>query len=195
MIGRLSGTLARKAAEAVILDVHGVGYEVTCPLSVLERLPVEGEPCALIIHTHVREDQIALYGFFEEAERALWRRLISVSGVGPKIAIACLGGMDLRALKAAIIDGDVKQLSSVPGVGKRTAERMILELGEALKGEAAAPEASLALHAHLYDLESALKNLGFKAQGVDKLVQELREVAAEMSFEALLKEALRRLRG
>lgn len=194
MIGRLSGILARKSAEALLLDVHGVGYEITCPLSVLDRLPVEGEPCALIIHTHVREDQLTLYGFLEERERAVWRQLISVSGVGPKIAVACLGGMDLATLKAALIDGDVKRLSSVPGIGKRTAERMILELREKLEREAE-PSEHPQLDAHLSDLESALKNLGFKAKVVDKLIAALAEEAAEMSFEALLKEALRRLRG
>lgn len=194
MIGRLAGTLVQKQVESVIVDVGGVGYEVTCPLTVLERLPPEGSPCVLSIHTHVREDQIALFGFTSVEERLLFRLLIAVSGIGPKLAVACLSGLKADAFARAAVDGDLRKLSGIPGVGKRTAERLVVELRDRLAKlqlGGAAPSASPA--AHLDDLQSALCNLGYRPKDVETLVAELSRSATDRSFEGLLREALRRL--
>lgn len=191
MIGRLEGLVIDKSAEGVLVNVGGVGYEVACPLTVIDRLPRKGAPCVLSIHTHVREDQITLYGFNDEAERRLFRQLIAVSGVGPKLALACLSGLDADALAVAIASEDVKKLSSVPGIGKRTAERLILEL----KGKVGIlPGRAVAKTHHVDDLESALRNLGYKPREIEQLVVDLGEDAARLDFESLLREALKRLR-
>lgn len=191
MIGRLEGLVIDKSAEGVLVGVGGVGYEVACPLTVIDRLPRKGATCVLSIHTHVREDQITLYGFSDESERRLFRQLIAVSGVGPKLALACLSGLDADALAVAIASEDVKKLSSVPGIGKRTAERLILEL----KGKVGImPGRAVAKTHHVDDLESALRNLGYKPREIEQLVVDLGEDAARLDFESLLREALKRLR-
>jgi Holliday junction DNA helicase RuvA len=196
MIGRLSGTLVQKQVEAVVIDVGGVGYEVLCPLTVLERLPPEGATCVLSIHTHVREDQISLFGFSTPDERALFRQLIAVTGIGPKLALACLSGLKAEAFARAVVDNDLKKLSGIPGVGKRTAERLVLELKDKLArttlGGAAVPAPRTV---HLDDLQSALCNLGYRAKDVETLVAQLSKESAETSFEGLLREALKRLNG
>ncbi|MCB9523330.1 MAG: Holliday junction branch migration protein RuvA [Myxococcales bacterium] len=197
MIGLLRGELAVKSPTAVVLDVGGVGYEVVCPLTVLDNLPPTGGRCTLVIHTHVREDQITLFGFATQDERALFRQLVAVSGIGPRLAVACLSGMTAEALIRALVDGDVKRLSSVPGIGKRTAERMVLELQEKVhppagsRAAAGLPAPSPALD----DLDSALRNLGYRAKDVESLIDGLRAEAPAMTFEQLLREALKRLNG
>lgn len=196
MIGRLSGTLVQKQVEAVVIDVGGVGYEVMCPLTVLERLPPEGSPCVLSIHTHVREDQISLFGFSTVDERALFRQLIAVTGVGPKLAVTCLSGLKAEAFAHAVVESDVKKLSGIPGIGKRTAERLILELKDKLAKVTlggAPPPAPRTVH--LDDLQSALCNLGYRVKDVETLVAQLSKDSAESSFEGLLREALKRLNG
>ena len=191
MIGRLAGRVLEKGMESIVLDVGGVGYDVTCPLTVLQKMPPSGESTSLAIHTHVREDQITLFGFNDAEQRKLFRQLISISGVGPKIGLACLSGMDADALSHAIGQGDAKRLTSIPGLGKRTSERIVLELRDKVGGLAAArPAQSNAL----VDLESALKNLGYKPKDVERLTSELAPTSSEMSFEELLREALQRLR-
>jgi len=194
VIGRLSGRIARKGVEAVLVEVGGVGYEVVCPLSVLDVLPREGEPGVLAIHTHVREDQIRLFGFVDEEQRALFRLLISVSGIGPRLALACLSAMTPQHFSTAVVDEDVRRLSTIPGIGRRTAERLVLELREKIQRVAISAQAPPRT-AHLDDLESALRNLGYKAKAVEKLLTGLREEAEDLDFEALLREALRRLNG
>lgn len=192
MIGRLEGTVLDKTAEGVLLGVGGVGYEVQCPLTVIDRLPRKGQSCALSIHTHVREDQITLFGFNDLDQRRLFRQLIGVSGIGPRLGIACLSGLDADALVGAIANDNIKLLSSVPGIGKRTAERIVLELRDkvaAVPGQAAAPQTPL-----IDDLQSALRNLGYKQRDIDKLVADLGDEAAKLDFEGLLREALKRLR-
>ena len=119
MIGRLRGKVADKGADGVLLDVGGVGYQLQCPLTVIDRMPRVDQECTLSVHTHVREDQITLFGFTDNDQRRLFRMLISVSNVGPKIGLGCLSGMDEDQLRGAISAGDVKRLSSVPGIGKR----------------------------------------------------------------------------
>lgn len=191
MIGRLEGLVLDKSAEGVLLGVGGVGYEVQCPLTVIDRLPRKGAECALSIHTHVREDQISLFGFSTADERRLFRQLIGVSGIGPRTALACLSGMDAETLIGAIANADAKALSRTPGIGKRTAERIILELKDKVGGVPGRPSADSGL---LTDLESALTNLGYSSRDVDKLLASLGEKAATMDFESLLREALKRLR-
>lgn len=193
MIGRLRGEVAFKSVEGAVIDVGGVGYDVRCPLTVVDRLPRVGEACTLSIHTHVREDQLVLYGFNNDDERALFRALTAVSGIGPKLALACLGGMDADTLTRAIVDEDIKRLSTIPGVGKRTAERIALELHEKLRGHVSTAARPEPLPDHLSDLESALRNLGYKPRDVEKLVEGLRAQAEGMDFEALLREALKRM--
>ncbi len=194
MIGRLAGTLVQKQVEAVVIDIGGVGYEVTCPLTVLERLPPEGGTCVLSIHTHVREDQIALFGFSTGEERTLFRLLIAVSGIGPKLAVACLSGLKAEAFARAVVDGDLKKLSGIPGVGKRTAERLVVELRDKLaKLQLGGAAPTTAPAHHLDDLQSALCNLGYRVKDVETLVAEMSRSAVDQSFEGLLREALRRL--
>ena len=131
MIAFLSGTLFEKtvgAPSTVIVDVGGVGYEVLVPLSTFETLPRDGQPCRLLAHDYVREDQHVLFGFATPDERDLFRLLQDVSGIGPKTALSALSAMTVRALKTALVDGDVKTIAKIPGLGKRTAERLIVEL-------------------------------------------------------------------
>ncbi len=191
MIGRLEGLVLDKSAEGVLLGVGGVGYEVQCPLTVIDRLPRKGAECALSIHTHVREDQISLFGFSTADERRLFRQLIGVSGIGPRTALACLSGMDAETLIGAIANADAKALARTPGIGKRTAERIILELKDKVGGVPGRPSTDSGL---LTDLESALTNLGYSSREVEKLLASLGEKAATMDFESLLREALKRLR-
>lgn len=197
MIGLLRGELAIKSPTAIVLDVGGVGYEVVCPLTVLDGLPPTGGLCTLVIHTHVREDQITLFGFATQDERTLFRQLVGVSGIGPRLAVACLSGLTAGDLTRALVNGDIKRLSSVPGIGKRTAERMVLELQEKVQPLAGAPKAAgaPAPSPALDDLDSALRNLGYRAKDVEKLIEGLRAEAAAMTFEQLLREALKRLNG
>jgi Holliday junction DNA helicase RuvA len=192
MIGQLRGTLSHKSAELLIIEVGGVGYELTCPLTTLEKLPAVGEGCTLSVKTYVREDQITLFGFSSFEERRLFEALTTVSGIGPRLAIACLSGLDAEALKVAIITGDVKRISSIPGIGRKTADRMILELRAKFEKhfplEAAQPQAVTQLN----DLQSALLNLGYKSKEVEEYINEIRPRAPEMTFEELLKGALAR---
>jgi Holliday junction DNA helicase RuvA len=191
MIALLTGHIARKSASGVILDVSGVGYEVLCPLSVLDALPATHEKAVLSIYTHVREDQITLFGFNDEDEKRLFRLLISVSGIGPKLGLACLSGMNSDDLCDAIRSEDAKRLSTIPGIGKRTAERLILEL----KTKVGHSSSTLPVNqsSMMDDLASALKNLGYKDKDVDQLITGL-DVGPEPKFETLLREALKQLR-
>src|SRR5438876_7888935 len=148
MIGRLTGRLAEKSPDLVVLDVGGVGYLVHIPLSTFYELPEAESPASLWIHTHVREDTLALYGFLTERERSLFLLLLGVAGIGPRVALTVLSGIPPAALAAALRNQDVRRLVAIPGVGKKTAERMVLELAEtaqAFAGEI--PEAAAAVEA------------------------------------------------
>ena len=197
MIARLEGLLAEKSPEAVVLDVAGVGYEVRVPLSTFFELPDEGKLVRLRIHTHVREDAFQLFGFISETERALFRLLLATSGVGPKLALAILSGLPVRKLVAALRAGDLASLTGIPGVGKKTAERMLLELRdkvlglevEAVLDRPPAPDAAAAA-------ESALTNLGYPRPHAERAVRRALEVLPEgASLEGLIKEALRAAAG
>ena len=132
MITFLEGILEAKDPTHIVLNVGGVGYEVFIPLSSYDRLPDKGGACRVLIYDHIREDLHALYGFLTEEERSLFLRLIGISGVGPRLAITTLSGLSVRDLKAAVVQGDIKRLSSISGLGKKTAERIIVELRDKL---------------------------------------------------------------
>ena len=194
MIGLLSGKLVEKDFTDCLIDVGGVGYEVLIPLSTFDRLPLENEPVTLFIHTQVREDAITLFGFAGKEEKKLFQQLINVSGVGGKLALNVLSAMPAANFCAAVASGDVKSLSRINGVGKRTAERVIVELKDKLSGldPAAAAPASGSAGA---DAAAALEQLGFRKDAVNKtvnaLLAELPE--SEKNTENLIRAALLRL--
>ena len=194
MIGYLQGTLLRADPERLLLDVHGVGYEVNVPLSTwyeIERR--RAEPIRLFIHTHMREDGIALFGFWTEREKLLFERLIAVSGIGPRLARVILSGMAPDDLLGAIAGGDVGRLSTIPGVGKKTAERMVLELKDKMRELVAElPETTAAIPAD-QDVVSALVNLGYKANLAERAVAEVRREKPDAAFNDLLRASLNRL--
>ncbi len=162
MIGRLTGRLAEKAPDQLLLDVGGVGYLVHIPLSTFYELPEPEDPTSLWIYTHVREETLALYGFLSQRERELFLLLLTVNGIGPRVALTVLSGMPPSELVQALRKQDVRRLMSVPGVGKKTAERMVLELAEkaAKFATPAAPGAPPSVAAD--DVVSALVNLGYR---------------------------------
>lgn len=191
MIGRLNGRVIEKTAEGAVIDVNGVGYDVTLPLGALAALPAVGEAATVWIHTHVREDELRLIGFASGGDREAFRALLKVNGVGPKVALAVLGAISGAQLARAIDAGDVKRLSAIPGIGKKTAERIVLELGGKLQlaaeGEAPRPASGLSAVA------GALRNLGFRPGRVDAVVAELERSGAGGPFEELLRLGLARM--
>lgn len=195
MIAHLSGTLAQKIPGEAVIDAGGVGYQVYIPLNVFYRLPEIGSPVTLQIYTHVREDALQLFGFQDGAEKQLFLLLLGVSGIGPKLAVNILSGIATQELSRALKDGDQMRLMSIPGVGRKLAERMIVELKDKFATLApAGTESSKGDGASqlLLDAVSALVNLGYKRPEAEKVVREaLRK--GERSLEAVLKEALRRL--
>jgi Holliday junction DNA helicase RuvA len=195
VIGRLTGRLASKAPDQVLLEVAGVGYLVHIPLSTFYELPEQEAPASLWIHTHVREDALALYGFLTERERTLFLLLLGVTGIGPRVALTVLSGIPPLELVEALRKQDVRRLVAIPGVGKKTAERMVLELADrvaALPGDEPAREpAAVAAE----DVVSALVNLGYRKTEAEKAVDATaREVAPE-EFGEFLRLALKRLTG
>jgi Holliday junction DNA helicase RuvA len=193
MIGYLQGQVLKRSPDRLLLDVHGVGYEVHIPLSTwyeLERRGGSG-PIALHIHTQVREDDISLFGFWTEREKALFERLIGVTGIGPRLARVILSGMAPEDLLAALAAGDLGRLSSIPGVGKKTAERMVLELREKMRELAAElPEKAVPADD---DVVSALVNLGYKAAQAERAVTDARRERPDAAFHELLRASLHRL--
>src|SRR5438270_8669899 len=199
MITFLHGTLAAALPTQAVVDVRGVGYEVFIPLSSYDKLPVPGQPVQILTHLHVREDAHILYGFMSAAERDLFRLLVNhVSGIGPKLALAVLSGMSVNNFKAAVVNNDVVSLSKISGVGKKTAERMVLELKDRV-GVAAAWEAASAAHAptpeqtQTNEAVLALIALGYKQVDAHKLVRDLQKGdGAGKSAEELVKLALKK---
>lgn len=196
MIALLTGQIAHKSPDHVILDVHGVGYRVMIPFSTYYELPEDGA-ATLHIHTSVREDAILLYGFRTRTEKSFFQLLISVSGIGPKLARDILSNIQPPQLAAALIQGDLHKLSAIPGIGKKTAERLVLELkdkaGKLDTGSLSAAESvgrSLPESTVLDDVTSALLNLGYKDAQVRKVLAEL-DCAGGASVEDVLKQALK----
>jgi holliday junction DNA helicase RuvA len=195
VIGRLVGRLASKGTDHVILDVGGVGYFVQIPLSTFYELPEAESPASLWIHTYVREDALALYGFLTELERSLFLMLIGVAGIGPRVALTVLSGMPPADLIEALRSADVKRLMAVPGVGKKTAERMVLELAEKanrLGGEPSAPRTPAVA---TEDVTSALVNLGYRRADAERAVEAIGRTEKPGDFSNYLKLALKRLTG
>lgn len=198
MIAFLEGILAEKQLTRAALNVGGVGYEVFIPLSSYDRLPGENQPCRLLTYDHVREDDHQLFGFVSEGERQMFVLLMSVSGIGPKTALATLSGMSVGELKAAIAGGDVKRLSAISGIGKKTAERIVVDLrdkiskGEALEAVSGAP-AVQPEDVKSRDAILALISLGYKkaeAQDMVKRVLDAGDDAAKMYVEDIIRKAL-----
>ena len=200
MIARIHGTLVQKAVQHCVVDVHGTGYRVVVPLTTFYELPETGQQVILHIHTHVREDAISLYGFHTAEEREVFQLMISVSGIGPKLAVNVLSGIDARELVRAVVEGDLKRLTGIPGVGRKTAERMILELKEKVaKLEREGDAGIVAVQTGLQiqdDALSALINLGYRLPvAKDAVDRVLRDESATLTLDRLLKQALRILSG
>lgn len=221
MIGKLSGTLIEKSSDCLVLDVNGVGYEVQVPASTLCLMPTFGELVTLSIHTHVREDSLRLFGFASRADRTVFEMLLSVTGVGPKLALALMGPFEGVELCRVIVDENLAALTSVPGVGARTAERLALELRTKAQKVMASLQSSGAIgtarakasttstlpliadnrwmqNSVVEDVRSALQNLGYKDKQIGELVHvlEKRQAAGEeIILEIALKDALKQLSG
>ncbi len=198
MIAFLRGRLAGKQPNRIIVDVAGVGYDVAVPLSTFYKLGEPGSDVALRVHTHVREDTFALYGFSTELEQQIFERLIGISGIGPKLALAVLSGIEVADLVRAVSVRDVARLTAIPGVGKKTAERIGLELKDKLPktmaGELASDMDSGVPGGEMRrDLLSALLNLGYHRPLAEKAVDAALARMTAPTFEAALKQALREL--
>lgn len=189
MIGRLRGTLMEKHPPCVLVDVAGVGYEMQAPLSTFDAMPAEGETVALLTHLLVREDALQLYGFATAEERALFRGLLKVSGVGAKLALAVLSGMSVGRFHQCIRDGDVAALIKLPGVGRKTAERLMLELRDRIR-EWPAEGAGRAHAGAAEEAFEALVALGYKPNEAGRMLEGLD--GQGKASEVLLREALRR---
>jgi holliday junction DNA helicase RuvA len=193
MIGSLRGKLAEKRPNHILLDVGGVGYHVQIPLSTFAGLGPLHDETTLLIHTHVREDQFALYGFLTAREKHCFELLISASGVGPSLALKILSGMGLEDLVPAIRKGDLAQLVRIPGVGRKTAERIVVELRDKLAVVDVPDTGKPATRSELEsDVASALVNLGYDARSVERAVEKARGAGAA-DFEALLRASLQTL--
>ena len=194
MIGYLQGVPLRSSPETVLLDVHGVGYELQVPLSTFYEIERRGgkESIGLFVHTHVREDSLELFGFWTEREKLLFEKLISVSGIGPRLARVTLSGMSAEELLAAIAGGDVQRLVSIPGIGKKTAERLVLELRD--KVQALASDLPAVVRVSVDDdLVAALVNLGYKQAHAERAVAAVHQENPEGAFHDLLRASLGRL--
>jgi Holliday junction DNA helicase RuvA len=193
MIAHLRGRLLIKHPNQAIVDVGGVGYEVTITVPTFSELAEAGQEVALHIHTHVREDQIALFGFLRAEEKRLFEKLMTVSGIGPKLAVTILSGMPVGELIGAIRAGDVARLTKVPGIGKKTAERMVLELREKLEELRAAAVAQPTLGVAADDVLSALVNLGYQRPLAEKAVERAAGTDPQSTFDQIFREALKLL--
>lgn len=196
MIAQLTGTLVSKTPDSCVIDVGGVGYQVQVSLTTFSTLPDIGEKTSLAIHTHVREDVLALYGFITLQEKTVFQRLIAISGVGPKTALAILSGLPAEPLVKSIEDGDVARLSTIPGVGKKTAERIVIELKDRIGRDLGIPGATAASStiAGHHDAISALIHLGYPrgiAEGAMRKVAWSEGMSIEAAIRAALKELCR----
>jgi Holliday junction DNA helicase RuvA len=201
MISFLRGILLEKHPNLVIVDVNGVGYELNIPVSTYSVLPETGREVKLRVHTHVREDALTLFGFNTTDEKALFEKLISVSGIGPRLAVNVLSGLAASDLVAAIRNGDVQQLVRIPGVGKKTAERIVLELKEKLEFVAGAAGAAVAagkprpgFSPSEEDVISALMNIGANRAAAEAAVLKARQETSDPGFDAMFRKALALLR-
>ena len=197
MIAFLRGNLQEKSPNRLIIDVNGVGYEVNVPLSTFYHAPSLGENFSLRVHTHVREEAISLFGFATDLEIRVFEKLISVSGIGPKLAMSVLSGIDAMELVQAVKIGDTARLTLIPGVGKKTAERLGLELKDRLPSvlteEQKVKSESSEAHPLRSDLLSALLNLGYHRSLAERAIDSVLDVRSGSSFEEILKQTLHEL--
>ena len=195
MIARLSGTILDLRTDRVVLEVNGVGYELSIPLGTFSALPKAGEKAVLHVHTHVREDALQLFGFATREEKFVFERLISVSGIGPRVALTVLSGLPLPELVGAIAAQNARLLATIPGVGKKLAERLGLELKERLSGfglgSAAGPP--VAKTSVVDDAVGALQNLGYKAAQAEQAVEKAVASVGASDLNAILQAALKSL--
>ena len=197
MISHLSGTLFEKSAQSIIIQVNGVGYEVFVPLSTFYTLPEKDEPVSLHIHTHVREDALVLFGFASRLEKSLFLMLVSVSGIGPKLSANILSGMGAEELLRAIAAGDAHGLQAIPGIGKKTAERIALELKDraaAFSQDARMPPLKTPgtqTDRTVEDTLSALINLGYSAKMARAAIEKAKIRVTDNTLEGLIKESLK----
>ena len=199
MISHLRGTLLEKHPNQIVIDVHGVGYEVAIPVSAYSSLPELGGPVQMHIYQHVREDILALYGFPTKDDKSLFEKLIAVSGIGPKLAITALSGLTTEDLVAAIRSGSLEQLVRIPGVGKKTAERMVLELRDKLgplstpqSGASGAPKGAFSSVEE--DVISALMNFGASRASAEVAAKKAHSESESNDFDALFRRALKLVR-
>ncbi len=200
MIAYLRGTLLEKHPNQAIVDVQGVGYEVTIPVSAYSSLPEKGSEVGLHIHTHVREDAFALFGFVTAGDKALFEKLITVSGIGPKLAVTALSGLAAPELAGAIRSGAIETLVRIPGVGKKTAERMVLELRDKLDlaglparaDSAATPKSNFDANEEV--VISALMNFGASRASAEAAVIKAKSATEPNTFDALFRRALKLVR-
>lgn len=195
MIARLHGRIAEKHPHRVTVDVHGVGYDLQIPLSTFYSLGEAGTDAAFRVHTHVREDTLALFGFATALELRVFEQLIGISGIGPRLALAVLSGIEPTELVRAVGRGDVRRLTGIPGIGKKTAERMGLELRDRLPAviePGSEPEAGAGSAAARGDLVSALVNLGYPRSSAERAVDTALG-AGDDAFEQVLKRALKEI--
>ena len=194
MIAALRGRLAEKHPARLIVDIGGVGYDVQVPLSTYGGIGEVGSEIALRVHTHVREEQIALFGFLTVLEQQIFERLISVSGIGPKVALAVLSGIAPGDLVAAVQGNEPARLTTIPGIGRKTAERIVLELRDRLPAALPVPaEPATPGSAVRADLLSALVNLGYQRPTVEKAVGDVLKAQPGATFDEALRQALGRL--
>lgn len=198
MIAHLRGNILEKHPNQVIVEAGGVGYDVTIPISTFSALPAAGAEVCLRIHTHVREDTISLYGFLTREEKALFEKLIGISGIGPKLAVTVLSGLPAADLVTSIRQGQIERLVRIPGVGKKTAERIVLELRDKLDmlgtGTAVAAPETAAPSALEQDVLSALVNLGCARAAAEAAVRKARTEGPAEGFEPLFRRALELIR-
>jgi len=192
MIAHLTGKLLEKQTNSAVVDVAGVGYEVTIPLSTFYELGDAGSDVSLRVHTHVREDAIQLFGFKSGRERDLFLRLISVQGVGPKLAITMLSGMSADEMVIAIRKEDLARLTGIPGVGRKTAERLVVELRDKMAdfGESKTAAESLPADSVFDDALSALTNLGYQRAAAEKAINQAAKEGTEITVQKLLRRSL-----
>jgi holliday junction DNA helicase RuvA len=191
MIAHLRGRLLAKHPNQVIVDIGGVGYELHISVPTFSDLPASGSEVALHVYTHVREDLIALYGFLRPAEKQLFEKLITVSGIGPKLAITILSGMAADEMSGAIRGNDLARLTRIPGIGKKTAERMVLELHDKLPPAAGiAQPIAPAMSAVEEDVLSALVNLGYQRAAAEKTLAGVVKNGKSATFDSMFREAL-----
>jgi len=194
MITFLEGTLDEKQPARIVMNLGGLGYEIFIPLCTYDRLPAEGESCRILTYHHITDSSQKLFGFFNDEERNMFTRLLTISGIGPKIAVSALSGLPVRELKSALINGDVKRISSISGIGKKTAERIIVELRDKFsKGElldSVAGESGLG-DQRVRDAALALAALGYKFDVAQKMLKtSALKLTPEMSVEDLVRLAL-----